>query len=759
MAGTARVDSPGFALGVAAVILSILAAAALAATVPYITGGGTLRFVYPWAPSLGISVSFYLDGLSLLFGLLITGVGALVALYATAYMRGNPQFSRFFLYLMVFQVSMFGLVMAEDLILIYVFWELTTISSFLLIGFNHDKEEALRNAWQSLLVTAAGGLALLAGLILLASVAGTWLTTELVDAGDIVRTSPLYLPILILILLGAFTKSAQFPFHFWLPRAMVAPTPVSAYLHSATMVKAGIYLLARLYPDLSGTPEWTWILTLTGAFTAVWGSVLALRQSDLKTALAYSTVMALGAIVMFLGSEQTIAIAAALTFLVVHALYKSALFLCIGVIDHGTGTRSMDRLGGLARVMPFTAIASCAAAFSMAGFPPFLGFIGKELKYEGALAVAAAPTLVVMAAILANALMVAVAGMVAVRPFFGEPRETPIMPPREPPRRMWIAPFILALFGLILGLAPPYVELLVQPAVAAVIGAPVIIEFALWHGINVPLLLSVITVTIGLIVYRYRLPVRRVLQAAPVIRVFTGDRTYDAIKDSILWLAAVQTAVLQNGSLRRYLFVVFAVTAGSVGGTLVAKESLVLPAVWPAAAVYEWAAVVLVAAGAGLVVFTRSRLSAICGLSASGVGIALIFLLFSAPDVALAQLIVEILFVVMIATLLPKLLKGRDAGWKHRKRGIRIWNGIVAVSVGVVVAGLLLAVQDAPFSRHIMDYYAAMSVPMAHGHNIVNVILVDFRALDTLGEIIVLAVAGLGVVALITHHARQKSEP
>ncbi len=465
------VKSRGEVPGWIFIVLSLAGALIALSIVPRIASGETIRLALPWVPSLGIQFSFFVDGLSLLFALLITGIGVFIGLYARAYMRGHVLTGPFFCYLIFFQASMLGLVLADNIITLFVFWELTTVSSFLLIGFDHQSEKARRNAWQALLVTGAGGLALLAGLILLAQAGGSMELSELMRAETGIQRHPLYGGILVLILLGAFTKSAQVPFHFWLPNAMAAPTPVSAYLHSATMVKAGIYLLARVHPALSGTPEWIWTLTIVGAVTAVWASIVAMRQTDLKLALAYTTVMALGTLTMFLGSEAHIAITAAMTFLIVHCLYKSALFLVIGIIDHETGTREVDRLGGLARAMPITTVAAAAAAFSMAGFPPFLGFIGKELKYEGALAVASEPLFVAAAAIAANAMMVALAAVVAIRPVPWGPA-THDSKPHEPPLAMWIGPLVLASLGLALGIVPPYVgELLIQPAAAAIAGA------------------------------------------------------------------------------------------------------------------------------------------------------------------------------------------------------------------------------------------------------------------------------------------------
>ena len=435
--------------------------------IPSVSEGIVHVWSIPWVPALGVELAFRIDGLSLLFILMISGSGAAIGLYAGAYMAGSPLLGRFFLYLVIFELSMLGVVAADDLIVLFVFWEMTTLSSFLLIGFEHARENARRNAWQALLVTGLGGLAFLAGIILLTRVTGSARVGEVVLAGATLREHALYLPILALVLLGAFTKSAQFPFHFWLPCAMAAPTPVSAYLHSATMVKAGIYLLARFHPALGGTPEWTWSLTIVGAVTAVWASLLAITQRDMKLALAYTTLMGLGVLVMFLGDGAPVAVTAAMTFLLVHALYKCTLFLVAGAIDHETGTRDLARLGGLARSMPATALAAGLAALSMAGFPPFLGFIGKELKYEGALSVASEPVLVATAAVTANALMVAAAGLLVLGPFWRRGGDAPAA--GETSWRMWLPPLVMALAGLAFGLVPELVSAtLLRPAAQAV---------------------------------------------------------------------------------------------------------------------------------------------------------------------------------------------------------------------------------------------------------------------------------------------------
>jgi multicomponent Na+:H+ antiporter subunit A len=746
--------APGRIASAIAFVLSLIGFLAAATLVPAIAEGGVVRADLPWVPSLGVRFSFIVDGLSLLFILLICGTGTVVSLYASAYLHGEVRRGRFFVYLVMFEMAMLGLVAANDLITLFVFWELTTVASYLLIGFDHGNEKARRNAWQALLVTGSGGLALLAGFLLLAEAGGSFTISELIRRGDGIRAHPLYSAIFVLVLAGAFTKSAQLPFHFWLPNAMAAPTPVSAYLHSATMVKAGIYLLARLHPALSGTDGWLWTLTIVGAATAIWASVVALRQTDLKLALAYTTVMALGTLTMFLAANAPVAIAAAVTFLLVHALYKCALFLIVGIIDHATGTREIERLAGLARAMPITAIAAGLAALSMAGFPPFLGFIGKELKYEGALAVASEPVFIVVAAVTANALMVAMAGIVAVAPFRGPAATAPGVP-HDPSVRLWIGPLVLAALGLFFGLLPPLAaDLLVQPAVGAILGTPATVKLALWHGVNVPLILSIVTVTAGIIVYQFRSAVRAQIASMLDRLPVTADGVYDRIFAATVALAKSLTMALQNGSLRRYLAVVLATTTLAVGGTLIARDGIVLPSVWPDAAFFEWMIVILIAAGAALPIAFRDRLAAICGLSIVGAGIALIFLLYGAPDVAMTQLLVEILFVVMIATILMRL---PDVAVREGSRHRTAVDGAIAASAGIVVTLLMFAVLQTPINRHLTDFFEANSVPLAYGRNIVNVILVDFRALDTLGEIIVVAVAAIGALAVLRLRAQRET--
>jgi multicomponent Na+:H+ antiporter subunit A len=710
-----------------------------------VAAGGVVRVAWEWVPSLGISLSFLIDGLSLTFGLLITGIGALVMLYSSKYLEGHGHFGRFHLYLVLFMLSMLGLVLADNLLTLFVFWELTTITSYLLIGFDHATKKSRRSALQALLLTGTGGLALLAGFILIGTVTGTFELSEIRAQGDVLKDHALYLPILILILAGTFTKSAQFPFHFWLPNAMAAPTPVSAYLHSATMVKAGIYLMARMHPNLGGTDVWLWTLTIFGAVTAVFASFMAVKQTDLKQALAYTTLMALGTLTLFLGADTGYAITAAVTFLIVHSFYKAALFLIVGLIDHGTGTREADVLGGLARAMPITAAAAAVSALSMAGFPPFLGFIGKELKYAGALGLESEPFAVAAAVLLANALMFAVAGIVAFKPFWRPGKPTPVTP-HEGPWRMLAGPVVLAIAGALFGLAPGLLAAtLVNPGVAAILGPdaqPGALK--LWAGVNMPLILSGATFALGILLYAVHGRLRAWLNAAGA-RSPSFDNGWDRLIDGIKGFAAWQTRRVQSGVMRHYIFVTFLTFVVGVAGTGLLKGAFGWHFAVTDLFVKNYVVVALIIAGCLLTLTTSSRVAAIAGLGAVGIGVALIFIIYGAPDVAITQLLVETLVVVLFAVAALKLPR-LDAGGRKTHRPL---DAVLAIAVGGTVTAVLLAVTAGPIDRDITTYFESVAWTEAFGRNIVNVILVDFRALDTFGEIAVVAVAALSAFALL----------
>ena len=761
MTETSLTNSPGRVGSTAtAAVASICAAlTALAVSVWYmlqvdtVASGMAREFVAQWVPSLGVTLSFRLDGLALMFSLLISVIGFLIVLYTASYFKGHPDVGRLQWLLLAFMLSMLGLVSADNVILLFVFWELTTITSFMLVGFDHKNEQARRSALQALLVTAGGGLALLLGLIILAQMAGTYQISEMIRSDISLTNHPHYPFALALILLGAFTKSAQFPFHFWLPNAMAAPSSVSAYLHSATMVKAGIYLLMRFQPALGGTELWFYTLTAFGAITAVWASLMALRQTDVKLMLAWTTVMALGTLTMFLGSDLRIAALAAVTFLLVHAFYKCALFLVIGNVDKRTGTRELPLLGGLFRAMPLTGFIAIAAALSMAGFPPFLGFIGKELKYEGALAISEEPWLIVVAAVSANAMMVGIALTIIFRVFLTGHLRTDRQPSEVSPA-MWCGPLLLAVAGLTTGIFPELIApSLIEPAITNVLATPTDVKLSLWHGINVPLMLSVLTVVLGRLIFWKLAAIKRLLDDW-VDKLPSADRSYEALLRAITRLAAFVTHRLQTGSLSHYLTIVMAVLLLAVGSTmLVYGIELDTSGLTPVSAL--GAVIILLMMAAALVVaLSGSRLLSICALGVIGSGVALLFLIFGAIDVAITQLMVETLFVVLIAAVLLRL--PRFPGEAHPERAGNFRDALISIGAGVVIGLVTFAVATTQPDLAITEFFAENSLTKAYGRNIVNVILVDFRALDTFGEVAVVATAAMAVVALLKVRASGK---
>jgi len=653
---------------------------------PGVIEGQTYLVDAPWLPSLDLSLRFRLDGLSLLFTLIITGTGTFVSLYSSAYLGGNRHCGRYFFFLHAFMLSMLGLVLADNLLLLFVFWEGTTIFSFLLIGFDHESKTARENARQSLLVTSAGGLALLLGILLLKIAGGSLIISTWPATGEIIRQHTLYPFILLAVLLGAMTKSAQFPFHFWLPNAMSAPTPISAFIHAATMVKAGIYLLMRCHPLLGGTPSWTTALVVIGGFTAVWGAVQALGPRDLKRILAYTTIMALGILTMFLGGQTAPALTAAVTFLMVHALYKAALFLAVGSIDHGAGSRILDSLGGLWRTMPLTAAAVGAACLSMAGFPLFFGFIGKEIMYEGALAKEMYPLFAVTAAVLANSLMTAIAAIVLVGPFFGSVR-APREQIHEAPWTMWLGPLVLGGVGILFGLIPEWVSrALIEPAVRAFHPGPEDIRLVFFHGLNLPLLLSLVTLCCGATFYLLRQRASSLVAAVVEKLPVTSEGIYDRGFSGFMNGAKLLTGRLQNGSLHFYLAVIVSTMILGVGWPWVGELTKIRN-LWPESVDGTALALFVFVAGAVFVVVTaRKRLAAIGGLGGVGAGVALIFLFFGAPDIALTQLLVETLTVIFVSLVMLRL-----PDIEHiRRRTIRrrCLDATLALAGGLLLASL-----------------------------------------------------------------------
>jgi multicomponent Na+:H+ antiporter subunit A len=717
-----------------------------ASLIPDVSAGEVLTPAYAWVPSMGVNLSFYLDGLSLLFALIVSGVGVLVMIFAGGYLEGDPQLGRFYATIVLFMTAMLGVVLSGNLITLFVFWELTSISSFLLIGFKHQYEASRAAALQALLVTGAGGLALFAGLLLLGQAGGSLEFSALLDQGASIRSHDLYLPILILVLAGAFTKSAQFPFHFWLPNAMEAPAPVSAYLHSATMVKAGVYLLARLSPLLGGTTAWQYSVTIVGALTMLLGAALALWQTDLKRILAYSTVSTLGALMLLLGLDTTLSVKAAMVFLIVHALYKGGLFMAAGAVDHETGTRDIEKLSGLARSMPITTVAIGLAAISMAGLPPMLGFIGKELLYEAKLQAPRAGLFVTVAGVLSNVLLVAVAALISIQPLFERRGETPNPPHRASPS-LWLGSVLLALLGLLIGLLPDVIaKSVIAPAVSAARAQPTEVKLALWHGVNPVLLLSVVTVLCGVGVYLARDPLRRLGRRLDVGTRWGPARWYSLGLEGLDSVARVQTRLLQSGYLRYYMLIIVITTFGLAGYTLFSRVEVADLLRWPRdVRFYELVLPGIILAATLVAVRSRSRLVAVAALGAVGYAVALLYVLFSAPDLAMTQFAIETLTVILFVLVLYRLPRfARLTSQRQRSR-----DALVALAAGGLMTLLVLVATAVPLQSLLSPFFAESSLPLAKGRNIVNVILVDFRGIDTLGEITVLAVAAIGVYALL----------
>ena len=719
---------------------------------------------YPWVPSLGVELGFRLDGLSATFALLITGIGALVLVYAGGYLAHDRRLGRFLATLLAFMGAMLGVVLADDLITLFVFWELTSVTSYLLIGFDHERDGARSAALKALLVTGAGGLALLAGLLLLGLAGGDLVadgrflgSLSALEAVD-VRGHWAYPAILALVVLGAATKSAQVPFHFWLPEAMAAPTPVSAYLHSATMVKAGVYLLARLHPQLGQTIQWEWLVGGLGLVTMLVAAGMAIGQTDLKKILAYSTVAVLGILTMLIGVGTTYAIKTAVVFLVAHALYKAALFMVAGNVDHESGTRDVTVLGGLRRAMPWTAAAGLLAAASKAGAPPMFGFIGKELLYKAKLDIDVIGGWLVVAAVVANVALVATALLVSVKPFWGRPRPTP-KTAHEAPLGMLLGPVVLAVAGVVVGLLPaPFEHALGSAMATAVAGRPVVMDLKLWHGMNVDALtvlaLSLVTLSAGAALYLVLR--RRLAGVAAVVHAFGRfgpARMFEWAIDSLPGGAARVTAAVPVGRLRFAILTSLVVAVTLAATPLLMRTSVMAVDLGPTPKVHEVLLALLAAAGAVATVVVRSRLAAVASLGVTGLAIAMLFVAFGAPDLAMTQIAVESLSVI----LLVLVFAGLAPVVRRSGRAARLRDAVVASVAGAVAAVAVIVAAGVRLDADVARYYLESSVPLAYGRNVVNVILVDFRALDTLGEIVVVAVAGLGVAALLAAGRRRRA--
>ncbi len=703
---------------------------------------------FPWVESMGLWMSFTLDGLGFLMAMLIAGIGTLVILYGGEYLHGDPHIDRFYLWVIIFMASMLGVVTSSNALMLFVFWELTSISSFFLIGYKFEYESARAAAWQALLVTGGGGLAMLAGLIITGQISGTFEINQWIQNPGIITASPMAVAAFLLILLGAMTKSAQFPFHFWLPNAMEAPTPVSAYLHSATMVKAGVYLIARLLPVFGGLAIWAQILPWIGLITFIGGSLLALGQTDLKKLLAYTTVSSLGTMVFLLGLGTPLAAKTAMLFLLAHALYKGAFFLIAGGIDHSAGTRDIRKLGKLAKLMPFTAIAAGLAALSMAGLPPAIGFISKEYIYESTLS----SNLVYVftgLAVIANVVNVAVAGWVGIRPFWQKSVETDKnLHPHKEALWLWLPPIVLALSGLFMGVFSHGVaQTWVKNSTTSVLQELASVKLSLWHGITPMLILSIITVILGVIVF---FSSRRLI---PPLSSFWHKLSpigpsiaYSRLMRGFLSIAGWQTRLLQSGYLRFYIIIIVVTTVVLATITLSARfTSLPIP-LWTQPRFYDVILIAIIIISSILVTRATSRLATITFMGAIGYSIAILFLFYSAPDLAMVQFAIETLTVILFVLVIYQLPKFTKSNYPVHSNLI---NLIVSVSGGILMTGLMLLTSSIPANSTLAPFFMENSYLLAKGRNVVNVILVDFRGFDTLGEITVLLIAAIGVFAIL----------
>ncbi len=728
----------------------------LARQMPTIMSGEPVTIFFNWVPSIGVNFSLYLDGLSLLFGFLITGIGFVVIVYSIYYLSTKENLTNFYVFILIFMGAMLGVVMSNNLILMYIFWELTSFSSFLLIGFWYHKERSRYGAQKSMLITVIGGFCMLAGLVMIWVLTGTFEVREIIANAAIIKESSFYIPITILVLLGAFAKSAQIPFHIWLPDAMEAPTPISCYLHSATMVKAGIYLIARMTGALGGTEFWFFTVSTIGIGSLLLGSYLALKQTDLKAILAFSTISQLGLIITLLGYGTPEAVMGGIFHLFNHSAFKGSLFLMVGIVDHETGTRDISKLRGLAKVMPYTAAIAIIGSLAMAGVPPFNGFLSKELFFTGSVEAVTANlakilieyTKVNMLAFNASIFTFVYSISIFHRVFFNGDltKDTP-KHPHEAPLGLLLPGLLLVSINVIIGLFPSLVaKSIIGPAVFGVTGLPMIVKITHWHGFNLPLAMSMVVIIAGLVLYSRLDQLKAVLGRIPGSP--SSNRFYDWAVPAMLNGALRVTNIQMTGLLRDYNLFVLLYTLLVVGGTMFLKNALVIDTTDLAKIeIFEVIlALTLVLAAFG-VVLLKSRLAAIISLGVVGFSVALFFVIFRAPDLALTQLLVETVTLALFLlafSRLPKFLSEHDT-----PKRVKAINVAVSSLVGLMVTGLVLIGHSNKYYEPISHYFIENSKKLGGGTNVVNVILVDFRGLDTLGEISVLGIAALGVYAMI----------
>lgn len=761
-------------------VIPVLLFIGLVRFVPLIASGETLMHTVSWIPSAGINFTTYLDGLSLIFALLITGVGSLVILYSIYYLSDREALGHFYVYLLMFMGAMLGVVFSDNMMVLYVFWELTSISSFLLIAFWYHRKQSRYGAQKSLLITVSGGLAMLVGFIMLQVMTGSFSVRENIAVIGEFTSHALFIPAMILILLGAFTKSAQFPFHIWLPDAMEAPTPVSAYLHSATMVKAGIYLVARFTPVFGGEAIWFYVVSSVGIFTLFWGSFNAVRQTDLKALLAYSTVSQLGLVMSLFGlgsaalnsgySENSVFYAqatfAALFHLINHSTFKGALFMVVGIVDHNVGTRDVRRLGGLMSLMPVTFTIALIGSFSMAGLPPFNGFLSKEMFFEAVLAVrhleffslGSWGTLFPVIAWVASIFTFVYSMIIVFQTFFGEHQPDRLdREAHEASIGMLIAPSVLAFLVVAIFFFPNVIgDYLIRPAMIAIYPTLPDIAHAMptikaWHGeINMPLWMTIGVIILGILLYKSFKYWRSLYTIGPFR--WNLDALYNGGLNMLGRGSNLLTNTYMTGYLRDYFVYIFGFFTLVIGGSLffVGGVSFDLSNDAPIT-INEYILVFVMMVASVLMLFVRSRVPAILLNGVLGYSIALFFVFFRAPDLALTQIVIETVTTALFLLcfyFLPDLKREKSA------RSTKIVNGIIAISAGVIVTVIALSVQGNKIFPSISTYFED-AYTLAGGKNIVNAILGDFRAFDTMLEVVVLFIAGIGVYTLIKLKAKK----
>ncbi|MGG1634333.1 Na+/H+ antiporter subunit A [Paenibacillus sp. NRS-1760] len=744
--------------------------------IPAIQSGETITATIPWIPSLGVNFTVYLDGLGLLFALLITGIGALVVLYSIYYLDKNKEaITSFYVYLLLFMGAMLGVVLSDNLIVLYGFWELTSISSFLLIAFWNHREKSRYGALKSMLITVFGGLSMLAGFVLLYVMSGTFSIREIIGSVDTLSGHVLFLPAMLLILVGAFTKSAQFPFHIWLPDAMEAPTPVSAYLHSATMVKAGLYLVARFSPIFSGESAWFWLVSFFGLVTMIYGSFRAMKQTDLKSLLAFSTISQLGLLMSLFGLGSAAAFytggtdslfyakatMAAIFHLINHAVFKGALFMVVGIVDHETGTRDIRKLGGLMALMPITFSIALIGAFSMAGLPPFNGFLSKEMFFTAALNIRQLDffnvsfmlAIIPVIAWVASIFTFVYSMILLFRTFMGPAQfEKLAKKPHEAPLGMLISPVILASLAVVIGLFPNLLAYsLIEPAMAAIHpnvllpGERFLVHIQFWHGWTAEIFMTMGVVIAGTLLFKFHQRIQWINQ--PLFQHISLNQMYDGGLRVLDRGSNRLTNRYMTGSIRHYLMYIFVFLIVSLGLTMIQEKVNVFQfSDYAPISVYEAVIIIVLVLSVIAIPFTKSRMMAIILTGAAGYMVTLFFVILQAPDLALTQMIVETVSVTLFLLCfyhLPKLSKEIAA------LRFRLSNFVIALSVGIIMTLIALGASGNRAFDSISDFFLKESYELAGGKNVVNVILVDFRGFDTMLEIVVLAIASLGIYAMI----------